>query len=128
MQKRWRSLRREALAQGIGARIREQRQARGLRLETLASMLEIPAGWLARYESGDLMVPTYTLYQLSGALDLNVGVLFPGETSSLESEFPAELSRELGRLARLDQYDREALADFIRTTLDAIVRLKGIPS
>jgi transcriptional regulator with XRE-family HTH domain len=85
----------------------------------VASVLEIPCAWYDRYEAGDLMPPTYTLYMLAGLFGVGVGKLVVGEEL-------AEAGAEdvFDRLLSLPEPDRDALFDVFRLMVSTLECLR----
>lgn len=125
MNKRWRPLSRLELARAVGQRLSEIRRGHGWRPERLATMLEIPRPLLERYERGETLVPTYTLYQLSGALNVDIQEILGGPAVGIVG--PGRLDDVLQRLEGLAPSARLALLDFLNTTIAAIERWSELP-
>ncbi len=122
MRKRWQPLDRSGFAKHIGDRIRRLRIARVWTQPYLASLLEIPRSRIDQYERGELLPPTYTLYQLAGLFGVSPGALVDGPAPR-EADSSGALS-VFSRLLSLSLDYREALLTSFETAVSAVERLQ----
>ncbi len=103
----------------VGKRARERRLALGLTVQEVAAALGVPYQQLHKYETGANRLSAGRLYQLAGALGVEVGHFF-GEGEADGPAAPAgqrraqlELVRNFARIP--DRHQREAVARLART-------------
>jgi transcriptional regulator with XRE-family HTH domain len=114
------------LAAVVGARIRAFRRERRWTREHLATLLEIKVSWLAGYEEGRALPPTYTLYQLAGAFGVSVAA-FLDETPR---DRPLSLDEALALLRRIESLepaDRREVSAFLATLLRVLEAIRERP-
>jgi transcriptional regulator with XRE-family HTH domain len=81
--------RREPVA-GVGAQLRERRQAAGLSLRQFAKILGVSASFISQLENGKSQPSVATLYQICSALEVTVDEIFAALSSSAaQSSSPA---------------------------------------
>jgi transcriptional regulator with XRE-family HTH domain/quercetin dioxygenase-like cupin family protein len=73
--------RRQPIA-GVGAQLRERRQAAGLSLRQFAKILGVSASFISQLENGKSQPSVATLYQICNALEVTVDELFAAVGSS----------------------------------------------
>ena len=114
VRKRWNPLTQRQLAVEVGSRIRGARQSRGWSEKILASKLEIQEKLLVRYEAGNLLPRLYTLYQLAGALEIDLGYFLsdlPAKSSS--ALVSTDLNGYLKSRRELTNQDQVAIGRFL---------------
>jgi transcriptional regulator with XRE-family HTH domain/mannose-6-phosphate isomerase-like protein (cupin superfamily) len=93
--------RREPVA-GVGAQLRERRQAAGLSLRQFAKTLGVSASFISQLENGKSQPSVATLYQICSALGVTVDELFaaldtpdprPSASAASAKDVPALVSR-----------------------------------
>lgn len=99
---------------GMGGRIKDVREARGLSLEDVANRTDIPKDHLEQVEDGKATPPLGTVIRLAKALDMKMGYFISGEQDrpytivrqndrKVVSRYDAKKGREYG-------YEYESLA------------------
>jgi transcriptional regulator with XRE-family HTH domain len=101
----------------VGKRARERRLALGLTVQEVAAVLGVPYQQLHKYETGANRLSAGRLYQLAGALGVEVAHFFGGDE---EVAAPTGHRRALLDLVRNfaripDRQQREAVARLART-------------
>jgi transcriptional regulator with XRE-family HTH domain/mannose-6-phosphate isomerase-like protein (cupin superfamily) len=85
--------RREPVA-GVGAQLRERRQAAGLSLRQFAKILGVSASFISQLENGKSQPSVATLYQICSALGVTVDELFAAlGSSAAQPSSPATTSK-----------------------------------
>lgn len=89
---------RTSTAEGIGARLRHERKARGISLRSVAQSLGVSASLISQVETGKSQPSVATLYALANLLSVSVDDLLGLETerahgSALITESEAEIQR-----------------------------------
>ena len=74
----------DEILQSIGAEVRRRREAAGLSMEGLAERAELHKNYISRIELGQADFSVSALWAIAGALDGEVGDLFPGRQTSVE--------------------------------------------
>ena len=78
----------------VGARLRARRTLLGLSQTALGDIMEISFQQLQKYEKGGNRISASRLYELSKLLDIDIGYFFDEMDRAIESESPAQLSRQ----------------------------------
>jgi transcriptional regulator with XRE-family HTH domain/quercetin dioxygenase-like cupin family protein len=119
--------RREPVA-GVGAQLRERRQAAGLSLRQFARILGVSASFISQLENGKSQPSVATLYQICSALEVTVDELFaalgssaaqPSSPAATAKTAPAPVSRSDVR-----SFNSAALADR-KSTMDMSTPVVG---
>src|SRR3954447_11595527 len=101
----------------VGKRARERRLALGLTQQRLAEMVGITYQQLHKYETGANRLSAGRLYQLAGALGVEVGHFFGGDgevaAPTGQRRMLLDLVRNFARIP--DRQQREAVARLART-------------
>jgi DNA-binding XRE family transcriptional regulator len=85
--------RREPVA-GVGAQLRERRQAAGLSLRQFAKILGVSASFISQLENGKSQPSVATLYQICNALKVTVDEVFAAlGSSAAQPSSPAVTAR-----------------------------------
>jgi transcriptional regulator with XRE-family HTH domain len=111
--------RREPVA-GVGAQLRERRQAAGLSLRQFAKILGVSASFISQLENGKSQPSVATLYQICNALKVTVDEVFAAlGSSAAQPSSPAVTARAASAaISRPDpqSFDGAALAGGNATT------------
>jgi len=101
----------------VGRRVRERRLALGLTVQEVAAVLGVPYQQLHKYETGANRLSAGRLYQLAGALGVEVGHFFGGDEEVAAPTGQRRMLLDLARnFARIpDRQQREAVARLART-------------
>ena len=101
----------------VGKRARERRLALGLTVQEVAAVLGVPYQQLHKYETGANRLSAGRLYQLAGALGVEVGHFFGGDEEvaapTAQRRMLLDLVRNFARIP--DRQQREAVARLART-------------
>ena len=101
----------------VGKRARERRRALGLTMQEVAAALGVPYQQLHKYETGANRLSAGRLYQLAGALGVEVGHFFGGDgevaAPTGQRRMLLDLVRNFARIP--DRQQREAVARLART-------------
>jgi transcriptional regulator with XRE-family HTH domain len=68
----------DGIRSGLGRRVRDLRDQRGLSMRALASAVGVTSGFISQIENGQVTPSLTTLYALSGALEVGMYELFGG--------------------------------------------------
>jgi transcriptional regulator with XRE-family HTH domain len=107
----------------LGTRIQAFRRERKWTRPHLASILEMKAEWLEKYEAGSLMPPTYTVYQLSRLFGVSAGSLLDDEPEERPVTTSTRLVQLVRRLEGLPRSGQQALLGFLEPLITFAERL-----
>ncbi|SRR6266567_449930 len=104
--------RREPVA-GVGAQLRERRQAAGLSLRQFAKILGVSASFISQLENGKSQPSVATLYQICNALEVTVDEVFAAlGSSAAQPSSPAVTARAASApISRPDLQSFDATTD-----------------
>ncbi len=108
------------LAALVGSRIRNLRLERGLTEAELATLLRLPRSYVVRYEAGDALPRTYTIYQLSLALGTRVSSFLD---EPMKGRGGTDFLAIWDRIQALPPSTRGEILGFLGTLLAATERL-----
>lgn len=114
-------IREETLAHEVGARLAAHRIARHLSQRGLASIAQIDAMQVSRYERGERAPSVGTLASLAQGLGVTTDELLFG----VPHEQPIRDPRLLDRFRQLDRLDGETISMFI-SVLDTLLAAHGV--
>jgi transcriptional regulator with XRE-family HTH domain len=78
----------------VGARLRARRTLLGLSQMVLGDAMGVTFQQLQKYEKGSNRISASRLYDVSKLLDVDIGYFFDEMGQAIESESPAQLSRQ----------------------------------
>jgi len=78
----------------VGARLRARRTLLGLSQTALGDVIGISFQQLQKYEKGSNRISASRLYDVSKLMDVDIGYFFDEMGQAIESESPAQLSRQ----------------------------------
>jgi len=92
--------------QGLGQRLRQSREKKGLSLSELARQAEVSKGYLSQIESGQTGRPSaQVLYSIASVLGTSVAALLGMPTGEVDSE--VMISDSLREFAQAEELDEE---------------------
>ena len=94
--------------QGLGQRLRQSREKKGLSLSELARQAQVSKGYLSQIESGQTDRPSaQVLYSIASVLETSVGALLGMPVEEANSE--VMISNSLREFAQADELDEEGV-------------------